>query len=39
LVSRQRWRTSHGLDLASEAEIAETLRHVAAPACTIGGPT
>jgi predicted DCC family thiol-disulfide oxidoreductase YuxK len=39
LISRQRRRISHWLELASEAEIAETLRHVEAPACTIGGPT
>ena len=39
LISRQRGRISRWLDLASEAEIAETLRHVNAPACSIGGPT
>jgi predicted DCC family thiol-disulfide oxidoreductase YuxK len=39
LISRQRRRISYWLELASEAEIAEALRHVDAPACTIGGPT
>jgi predicted DCC family thiol-disulfide oxidoreductase YuxK len=37
LLSRQRRRISRWLDLASEVEIAETLRHVDAPACAIGG--
>jgi predicted DCC family thiol-disulfide oxidoreductase YuxK len=37
LISRQRRRISRWLDLASEVEIAETLRHVSAPACAIGG--
>jgi predicted DCC family thiol-disulfide oxidoreductase YuxK len=37
LLSGQRRRISRWLDLASEVEIAETLRHVDAPACAIGG--
>jgi predicted DCC family thiol-disulfide oxidoreductase YuxK len=37
LLSRQRGRISRWLQLASEVEIAETLGHVAAPACTLGG--
>jgi predicted DCC family thiol-disulfide oxidoreductase YuxK len=39
LVTRQRGRISRWLELACEAEIAETLRHVEAPACTVGAPT
>ena len=35
LISRQRRRISRWLDLASEVEIAETLRRVNAPACTL----
>jgi predicted DCC family thiol-disulfide oxidoreductase YuxK len=37
LLSRQRRRISRWLRLASEVEIAETLRHVEVPACTLGG--
>ena len=33
LLSRQRPRISRWLSLASEVEIAETLRHVGAPSC------
>jgi len=33
LLSRQRPRISRWLGLASEVEIAETLRHVSAPSC------
>lgn len=39
LISKQRRRISYWLDLASEVEIAETLRHVEAPACTLGEPS
>jgi predicted DCC family thiol-disulfide oxidoreductase YuxK len=39
LLSKQRRRVSHWLDLASEVEIAETLRHVNAPACALGEPS
>jgi predicted DCC family thiol-disulfide oxidoreductase YuxK len=35
LLSRQRGRISRWLNLASEIEIAEALRHVDAPACTL----
>jgi predicted DCC family thiol-disulfide oxidoreductase YuxK len=38
LLSGQRRRISRWLDLASEVEIAETLRHVDAPSCAIGRP-
>jgi predicted DCC family thiol-disulfide oxidoreductase YuxK len=35
LVSRQRGRVSRWLNLASEVEIAETLRHVPEPPCVL----
>jgi hypothetical protein len=35
LLSKQRPRIARWLNLASESEIAETLRHVAAPACDL----
>ncbi|MDR3637335.1 MAG: DCC1-like thiol-disulfide oxidoreductase family protein [Isosphaeraceae bacterium] len=35
LVSRQRGRVSRWLNLASEAEIADTLRHVPEPPCAL----
>ena len=35
LLSKQRRRISRWLDLASEVEIAETLKHVDAPSCSI----
>ena len=35
LLSRQRGRVSRWLKLASEAEIAETLRHVPEPPCAL----
>jgi predicted DCC family thiol-disulfide oxidoreductase YuxK len=38
LISRERRRISRWLDLASEVEIAETLRRVNEPACAIGRP-
>ena len=38
LLSRERRRISRWLRLASEVEIAETLRHVEAPACTLDAP-
>jgi predicted DCC family thiol-disulfide oxidoreductase YuxK len=38
LLSKQRRRISRWLRLASEVEIAETLRQVEAPACALNGP-
>jgi predicted DCC family thiol-disulfide oxidoreductase YuxK len=38
LLSTQRGRISRWLDLASEAEIAETLNRIHAPACAIEQP-
>jgi hypothetical protein len=37
LLSRERSRISRWLSLASEVEISETLRHVNAPVCVLGG--
>jgi predicted DCC family thiol-disulfide oxidoreductase YuxK len=37
LLSKHRRRISRWLRLASEVEIAETLRHVEAPACALAG--
>ncbi|MBX6316344.1 MAG: DUF393 domain-containing protein [Isosphaeraceae bacterium] len=37
LLSKQRGRISRWLNLVSEAEVAEALRHVVAPACVLGG--
>jgi predicted DCC family thiol-disulfide oxidoreductase YuxK len=39
LLSKHRQRISRWLALASEVEIAETLRRVDAPACAVVGPT
>jgi predicted DCC family thiol-disulfide oxidoreductase YuxK len=38
LLSRERSRISRWLSLASDVEIAETLRQVSAPACAPGAP-